>query len=55
MNEVLGGGFSSRLFETIRSKLGLAYSVGGGVGTSWDHPGISRFEMATKSATTGSQ
>ncbi len=53
MNEILGGGFSSRLFETIRSKLGLAYSVGGGVGTGWDHPGISRFEMATKSATTG--
>jgi zinc protease len=52
MNEVLGGGFASRLFETLRSKLGLAYSVGGGVGTSWDHPGISRFEMATKSATT---
>jgi zinc protease len=52
MNQVLGGGFASRLFETIRSKLGLAYSVGGGVGTSWDHPGISRFAMATKSATT---
>jgi len=52
MNEILGGGFASRLFETIRSKLGLAYSVGGGVGTAWDHPGISRFEMATKSATT---
>jgi zinc protease len=52
MNEILGGGFASRLFETLRSKLGLAYSVGGGVGTSWDHPGISRFEIATKSATT---
>ncbi|HLH07653.1 MAG TPA: pitrilysin family protein [Terriglobales bacterium] len=53
MNQILGGGFASRLFETIRSKLGLAYSVGGGVGTAWDRPGISRFAMATKSATTG--
>lgn len=53
MNEVLGGGFSSRLFTNIRSKLGLAYSVGGGVGTGWDHPGITSFSMGTKSATTG--
>lgn len=53
MNEVLGGGFASRLFTNIRSKLGLAYSVGGGVGTGWDHPGITAFSMGTKSATTG--
>src|SRR5262249_10587391 len=32
MNELFGGGFSSRLFSSIRSKLGLAYDVGGGVG-----------------------
>lgn len=52
MNEVLGGGFSSRLVNNLRSKAGLAYSVSGGVGSSWDHPGISSFSMATKSATT---
>lgn len=52
MNEVLSGGFASRLFATIRSKLGLAYSVGGGVGTAWDHPGITSFSMGTKSAST---
>jgi zinc protease len=52
MNELFGGGFSSRLFVNIRTKLGLAYSVGGGVGTAFDHPGITRFAMGTKSATT---
>jgi zinc protease len=52
MNEVLGGGFASRLFANLRSKLGLAYSVGGGVGSDWDHPGMDDFAAATKSATT---
>ena len=32
-NEAFGGGFSSRLFNDIRTKRGLAYSVGGGIGT----------------------
>ena len=52
MNELFGGGFSSRLFVNIRTKQGLAYSVGGGVGTAFDHAGITRFAMGTKSATT---
>ena len=52
MNEVFGGGFSSRLFNNIRSKLGLAYNVGGGVGYGWDRPGLTNIEMQTKSATT---
>jgi zinc protease len=52
MNELFGGGFSSRLFVNIRTKLGLAYSVGGGVGTAFDHSGITRFAMGTKSGTT---
>lgn len=52
MNEIFGGGFSSRLFSNLRTKLGLAYSVGGGVGSAWDHPGITSFDMGTKSATT---
>jgi len=51
-NEAFGGSFSSRLFSTIRSKLGLAYSVGGGIGASWDHPGLTRLGMGTKSETT---
>jgi zinc protease len=51
-NEAFGGSFSSRLFSNIRSKLGLAYDVSGGVGTSWDHPGVTRIGMGTKSEST---
>jgi zinc protease len=51
-NEAFGGGFSSRLFSQIRSKLGLAYAVGGGIGSAFDHPGLTRIGMGTKSATT---
>ena len=40
MNEVFGGGFSARLFSSIRTKKGLAYSVGGGVGSSFDYRGL---------------
>lgn len=52
MNEILGGGFASRLFSNLRTKQGLAYSVGGGVGSGFDHPGITNFGMGTKSGST---
>lgn len=52
MNDILGGGFASRLFSNIRTKQGLAYDVGGGVGAAFDHPGIARFSMGTKSSST---
>ncbi len=52
MNELFGGGFSSRLFVNVRTKLGLAYSVGGGVGADFDHPGVTRFSVGTKSNST---
>lgn len=52
MNEIFGGGFSSRLFNNVRAAKGLAYSVGGGVGTSFSHPGMTRIQMQTKSETT---
>ena len=51
-NEAFGGGFSSRLFGDIRTTKGLAYGVGGGIGAGWDHPGVLRIAMSTKSATT---
>jgi zinc protease len=51
-NEAFGGGFASRLFRNIRTAQGLAYSVGGGIGTAFDHPGIERISMGTKSTTT---
>jgi zinc protease len=52
-NEAFGGGFSSRLFSDIRTIKGLAYSVGGGIGTGWDRPGMLRLAMSTKSESTG--
>jgi hypothetical protein len=52
MNEVFGGGSSARLFSNIRSKKGLAYSVGGGVGANFDHPGLFQLSMGTKSGST---
>lgn len=51
-NEAFGGGFSSRLFNDIRTKRGLAYGVGGGVGTNFGHPGILQISIGTKSGTT---
>ena len=51
-NEAFGGGFSSRLFKSIRTAQGLAYGVGGGVGSAFDHPGVVRISMSTKSAST---
>jgi zinc protease len=51
-NEAFGGGFSSRLFGDIRTTKGLAYAVGGGVGSGWDHPGMLRLMVSTKSKTT---
>lgn len=52
MNEIFGGGFSSRLFNNLRSGKGLAYAVGGGIGFGWNHPGLTNIEMQTKSAST---
>ncbi len=51
-NEAFGGGFSSRLFNDIRTKRGLAYGVGGGVGSNFGHPGIKQVSMGTKSQST---
>jgi zinc protease len=51
-NEAFGGGFSSRLFNDIRTKRGLAYSVGGGIGANFGHPGILQVSMGTKSQST---
>jgi zinc protease len=52
MNEILGGSFASRLFQKVRTELGLAYSVGGGISFAYDHPGPFSADVLTKSATT---
>ena len=51
-NEAFGGGFSARLIQSLRTAQGLAYSVGGGIGTRFDHPGILQLVIGTKSSTT---
>ena len=51
-NEAFGGGFSSRLFNDIRTKRGLAYGVSGGIGTNFGHPGILQVSIGTKSQST---
>jgi zinc protease len=52
MAEILGGGFSSRLFQTVRSQRGLAYSVGASWNASYDHPGTFFVSSSTKSEST---
>ncbi len=38
--DVLGGGFSSRLFREVRSRLGYAYSIEASWAANYDHPGV---------------
>ena len=52
MNEIFSGGFGSRVFQNVRTKLGLAYEVYGSYGSSYDHPGMFSVVAATKSAST---
>jgi len=53
MNEVFSGGtFGNRLVQYVRTKLGLAYAVGGSYGAAYDHPGVFRSEAGTKSVST---
>jgi len=52
MNEVLSGSFASRMFSNVRSKKGLAYSVYGSLGSSFNYPGLFRAGLQTKLANT---
>ncbi len=52
MNEIFSGGFGSRVLQSVRTRLGLAYNVGGSYGASYDHPGMFTVGAATKSAST---
>jgi zinc protease len=52
MSEILGGGFSSRLFQTVRSQRGLAYRVSASWSAAYDHPGSFVVASATKSEST---
>jgi zinc protease len=52
MNQVLGGGFTGRLFKNVRSRQGLAYSVFGTYSSHYDHPGVFYMGCQTKSEST---
>lgn len=52
-NRILGGGFSSRLFNEVRARQGLAYSVGSSPGTGFRFPGM--FMSTTSTASESSE
>ena len=52
MNSILSQGFSSRLFQTLRTRMGLAYSVYGRYGSNVFYPGIFLAGLKTKNANT---
>ena len=52
MADILGGGFRSRLFSTVRTKLGYAYNINADWGANYDHAGLFQISGSTKSAST---
>ena len=52
MTQILGGGFSSRLFQRIRTKEGLAYAAYAGYSAQFDRPGSWFASVSTKSEST---
>ena len=52
LNEILGGGFTSRLFRIVRSRMGLAYSVFGRFGANYTYPGVFYVGCQTKLSST---
>lgn len=52
LNRVLSGGFSSRLFQVVRTDLGLAYAVFGNYGSNNFYPGTFTAGVMTQSETT---
>ena len=47
--DILGGGFSSRLLQRVRTKLGYAYEIEADWGAAYDHPGLFQITGSTQS------
>ena len=52
MNEVLGGGFGSRITDEVRTRRGLAYFAGSGYSPAYDYEGAWAAQAGTKSEST---
>jgi len=52
MGDILGGGFQSRLFQRVRTKMGNAYDISADWGAGYDHPGLFEISGSTKSIST---
>ncbi len=50
--DILGGGFSSRLFRKVRTAMGLAYNINASWGANFDFPGVFTIGGSTKSPST---
>lgn len=50
--EILGGGFSSRLFRNVRTKHGWAYNISASWNANYDHPGTFVISGSTQSVHT---
>lgn len=52
MSDILGGGFSSRLFQKVRSDMSLAYQIYSAWGADYSHEGVFKISGSTKASTT---
>jgi zinc protease len=52
MSDILGGGFRSRLFQRVRTRMGAVYDIDADWGANYDHSGLFRITGSTKSAST---
>jgi hypothetical protein len=52
LSDILGGGFQSRLFQRVRTRMGNAYAIGSAWSGDYDHPGLFEISGSTKSLST---
>ena len=52
LSDILGGGFQSRLFQRVRTRMGNAYEIGSEWSGEYDHPGLFEIVGSTKSMST---